>query len=152
MSKISNNDNKPSVVPVNAENWRGVAQLKVKKSQSEFVAEPCYYLALCNYGKLWNPCAITLNETVIGFLMQAIDDSDNSCWIGGFIIDEKYQNQGLGKLALQTIIAQLTDSQNVTEFALSYLPENSAKHLYAKLGFLETGEMEDDEIVARLKI
>ena len=35
-------------------------------------------------------------------------------------------------------------------FALSYQPENTAaRALYASLGFVETGEQEDDEVVAR---
>ena len=34
--------------------------------------------------------------------------------------------------------------------ALSYSPENTAaRELYASLGFVETGEQEDDEVVAR---
>jgi diamine N-acetyltransferase len=37
-------------------------------------------------------------------------------------------------------------------FALSYAPDNTvARHLYSDLGFVETGEMAEDEIVARLK-
>ncbi len=35
-------------------------------------------------------------------------------------------------------------------FALSYQPDNEvAKALYASLGFVETGEVDDDEVVAR---
>ncbi len=37
--------------------------------------------------------------------------------------------------------------------ALSYEPENTAaKALYADFGFVETGEMEGDEVVARLPL
>jgi diamine N-acetyltransferase len=37
------------------------------------------------------------------------------------------------------------------QFALSYLPRNThARQLYLSLGFVETGETEGDEIVARL--
>jgi hypothetical protein len=35
-------------------------------------------------------------------------------------------------------------------FALAYRPDNPAKALYAALGFRETGEVEDGEVVARL--
>jgi predicted GNAT family acetyltransferase len=39
------------------------------------------------------------------------------------------------------------------DFALSYQPANLvAKHVYSKLGFVETSEWEDDEIVARLSL
>ena len=38
-------------------------------------------------------------------------------------------------------------------WALSYEPENEvAKKLYASFGFVENGEMDDDEIVAVLKL
>ncbi len=40
--------------------------------------------------------------------------------------------------------------QGCASVALSYKPDNErAKHVYASLGFAETGEMEDDELVAR---
>ena len=45
----------------------------------------------------------------------------------------------------------LGDKYGYRSFALSYQPANLvAKHLYRKLGFMETNEWEDDEIVARL--
>ena len=55
--------------PVNGDNWRDIAKLNVTEAQREFVAEPCYYLALCCYGDVWRPLAIYLGERVIGFLM-----------------------------------------------------------------------------------
>ena len=36
-----------SLRPVSDHNWRDVVTLKVSEPQREFVAEPCYYLALC---------------------------------------------------------------------------------------------------------
>jgi len=39
------------------------------------------------------------------------------------------------------------------QVALSYRPDNTvARGLYASAGFVETGEMEDDEVVARLQV
>ena len=38
------------------------------------------------------------------------------------------------------------------DLALSYAPDNSvARHLYSDLGFIETGELAEDDIVARLR-
>ena len=53
-----------SLRPVNRDNWRDIAKLKVSEAQREFVAEPCYYLALCCYGNDWRPLAIYLGEQV----------------------------------------------------------------------------------------
>lgn len=144
-------ENRIVIENVNKENWRDICRLKVKEDQSDFVAEPAYYLCLCSYGELWHPLAISLDGKVIGFIMWAIDDEDRSCWLGGIIIDRDYQNRGFGKRAIELTIEKLKEEQKPESFALSYSPENPRKKLYASLGFRETGEMEDDEIVARLK-
>jgi len=46
----------------------------------------------------------------------------------------------------------LADEHGYQHFALSYSPDNSAKHLYHSLGFIETSEREGDEIVARYSL
>jgi diamine N-acetyltransferase len=73
---------KVSLRPVDRDNWREIAHLKVTEAQREFVAEPCYYLALCSYGNDWHPLAVYLDEQVIGFMMWAVDSADGSCWLG----------------------------------------------------------------------
>jgi diamine N-acetyltransferase len=139
--------------PVDGDNWRDVAKLKVAASQRDFVAEPCYYLTLCCYGDDWRPLAICLDEQVIGFMMWTTDPADGSCWLGGILIDERWQNRGYGTLAVRAAIEMLSAEGGYTDFALSYQPANLvAKHLYSKLGFMETDEWEGDEIVARLSL
>jgi len=138
--------------PVTRNNWREVARLEVAESQREFVAESSYYLVLCSYGELWKPLAIYLSEQVIGFMMWAVDTDDGSCWLGGILIDKKYQRKGYGRQAIRTAITMLADEHGYQHFALSYSPDNSAKHLYHSLGFIETGEREGDEIVARYSL
>lgn len=135
---------------VNGDNWREIAKLSVSEAQKEFVAEPLYYLALCSYGDLWHPLAICIDDRVIGFMMWAEDTSDGSCWLGGILIDQNEQNKGYGRKAVQIAIADLSEEHGYQHFALSYSPKNSAKYLYHKLGFKETNQWEDDEVVARL--
>lgn len=136
---------------VNRDNWRAIAKLTVAATQQTYVAEPCYYLALCAYDNLWQPLAIALGAQVIGFLMWAVDPADDSCWLGGILIDQSYQRQGYGKQAVQAAIALLVKEHGHQHFALSYQPANLvAKHLYGTLGFIETDQWEGDEVVARL--
>lgn len=147
------NEAQVSLRPVNQGNWRQVAKLKVSEAQREFVAEPCYYLSLCCYGKDWQPLAIYLDERVIGFMMWAVDEADGSCWFGGILVDLSMQGCGYGRQAIQTAITKFNKEHGRRNFALSYNPANlTAKHLYRKLGFIETDEWEDDEIVARLSL
>ena len=138
VSMSSTNAEHISLHPVDQDNWRQVANLKVSETQDDFVAAPCYYLALCHYGKDWQPLAILLGEQVIGFMMWAVDESDGSCWLGGIIIDKGMQNRGYGSQAVQVAINLLHEQHGYTSFALSYQPANLAgKHVYAKLGFME---------------
>ncbi len=144
------NQAKLKVVPVDQTNWRQVSRIQVEEYQQKFVAQPLFYLALCNYDKVWHPLAVCVDEQVIGMIMWAKDDTDGSCWLGGLMIDRNYQGCGYGKSAVLTIMDQLVEKFGFTEFALSYLPVNEyARELYKSIGFQLTGEMEDQEVVAR---
>ena len=139
-----------TVQPIDGNNWRDVCALQVNENQRAFVAEPSYYLALCCYDT-WNPLAIYLADTIIGFMMWGIDDE--SCWLGGILIDQKHQNKGFGRKAVQEAITVLAQQTGARQFALSYQPANAtARHLYGSMGFVETGEKEDDEAVAKLTL
>ena len=66
------------------------------------------------------------------------------------MVDGASQGRGIGRAALETLIIWLAAKPNCREVALSYEPDNVvARKLYADLGFVETGEWEDDELVAR---
>ena len=109
-SKSNTNENVVTLHPINRDNWREVTKLKVNNSQREFVAEPSYYLALCSYGEDWHPLAIYLGEQVIGFLMWAVNSTDGSCWLGGILIDQGYQQRGYGRRAIQAAMTMLTSN------------------------------------------
>ena len=145
-------DRTPAVTlrPVDAGSWRDVARLTVAPGQERFVAAPTYYLALCAYGDVWHPLSVHAGEEVVGFLMWGIDDADDSCWLGGVLVDAAHQGRGVGRAAVVEAMHLLRDKAGDGGFALSYAPENAvAKGLYASLGFVETGEEDDGEVVAR---
>jgi diamine N-acetyltransferase len=150
MSKATAHD--LTLRPVTRDNWRAVRDLRVADDQRTFVADPNHYLAVCCY-ESWSPLAICLDDTVIGFMMWAVDPDDRSCWFGGIFLDRAYQGRGLGRAAIVEALAVLGGRTGASEFALSYQPANTvARRLYGSLGFVETGEVEDDEVVARLRV
>jgi len=143
--------------PVDAGSWRAVARLTVAPGQERFVAAPTYYLALCAYGDVWHPLSVhsadaDAEDDVVGFLMWGIDDADGSCWLGGVLVDAAHQGRGVGRAAVSEAVRMLREQTGSTEFALSIHPANTvARGLYASLGFVETGEVDEDELVARLR-
>ncbi|GAA0477575.1 hypothetical protein Ade02nite_68410 [Paractinoplanes deccanensis] len=136
-------------MPVTADNWRDCAALTVHPDQQRFVNAVTYYLCLCTYGGLWNPVAVTVGGEVAGFAMWAVDD-DRSAWIGGLVVDARRQRQGIGHAAVRKLRERLIAEPGTPNVALSYAADNTAaRHLYRTLGFHETGETEDTELVAR---
>jgi diamine N-acetyltransferase len=137
--------------PVTEDNWRSCAALAVRPDQADYVAAVTYYLCLCAYGSSWQPLAIVRGDVVVGFCMWAVDD-DGSRWVGGLVVDAAVQRTGVARAALTALIERFEAQPGCTGVGLSYSPENiEARRLYAALGFVETGETEDDgaEVVAR---
>lgn len=139
---------------VTSANWRDVAAVKTSRPQGRWIADVTRYLTRCRYGGDWFPLAIRAEERVVGFAMWAHDPDDiGAYWIGGFMIDRKQQRKGYGRAALAALIRYLRTMPGCRDVVLSYMPDNEvAKRLYAETGFVETGETEDDEVVARLRV
>ena len=143
-------DKRVTLREVDAGNWRGCAALEVKEEQREFVLPASYYLCLCHYEGVWNPLAIYYGDEVVGFVMWTVDPADKSGWIGGLTVAGALQGRGIGRAAVLELMRRLRDEQGCTSAALSYTPANvRARTLYAMLGFEQTGEVQDDEPVAR---
>lgn len=124
--------------------------MEVAASQRGFVAPVTYYLSLCAYDDgPWSPLAALVGDEIVGFVMWGIDDVDESFWIGGLVIDERHQRQGYGRDVVEQLIWRARSERRPV--ALSYELENvAARSLYQRLGFVETGETIDNEVVARL--
>jgi len=67
-----------------------------------------------------------------------LNESNKSILIELISVLPDYQNKGIGKKVLQTIIKDATESNK--ELCLSVAKNNNAYFLYLKLGFVVTGE------------
>ncbi len=138
---------------VDSTTGRGLWKIEATPDQARWVAGVPHYLALCLTFGEWQPLAIRADGRPVGFVMWARDPADGSYWIGGFVIDRREQAKGYGRAALTALIEMLRGKPGCREIALSYGPDNeAAKSLYGSLGFVETGEVEGDEMVARLRV
>lgn len=96
-----------------------------------------------------NTKAIYNDEEMVGFVMYGLDEGE--LWIMRYMIDYRHQGKGFGKLALQLIIEEIWDNYNEPQIKISIEPENiKAKQLYEGFGFVDTGIIEDEELVMLL--
>ena len=153
---------------VDAGNIWKIVGLQVDEDQKEFVASNTEsileaYCAITNGGTAL-PFGVYDGETPVGFVMIGYDCGDwenapaiareNYC-IWRLMIDSRYQGRGYGKAALAAALDFVrTFPCGRAEYCfLSYEPENEhARRLYQSFGFRENGEMDEDEIVAVLKL
>lgn len=134
-------------VDVDGSNWRDVARVEVDPEQETFVASAAYYMCLAHFGDDWKTLGIESEGEIVGHVMWAVDPEDDSTWLGGLLIAADHQGQGLGRAAVEAFIDRFGSN-----LALSYSPDNTvARDLYLDIGFVETGEMDDDEVVARYR-
>ena len=126
-----------------------VSGLEVEPGQRRFVAPVEHYLELCDrQGSPWRPFAVLDGDELVGFVMHGVDPEDDSAWIGGLVIDRTHQRRGIGRVVVRLLVARAAADGRAS--ALSYDPANTvAKALYERAGFVETGERDGDEVVAR---
>ncbi|WP_433391533.1 GNAT family N-acetyltransferase [Micromonospora sp. KLBMP9576] len=137
--------------PVGDDNWRAVADVAPRDDQRAWVAAlAARYLLLSMRSDVWTSLAVYADGTVVGHVMWGTDD-DGSRWIGGMVIDAPEQGRGVGRAAVRTLAGWLADQGAGHPVRLSYHPDNAgAARLYTSLGFVPTGAVEDDELVAEL--
>lgn len=143
--------------PITRDNWRAALELTVEPEQQRFLAEyaPVALVGLAKAyvrpgGRLWLPFAIQDGDQMIGFVALAFDPAEPAeAWIYHFFIDRRFQGMGLGRAALQALLAYVTvQFRVIRRLCLTVHPENvRAQRLYQQAGFRPTGAESDGEPV-----
>ena len=133
-------------------NYRDILNLKVADNQTGFVASNAISLAQALFhSQAWYR-GIYRGDTAVGFVMLELDMEKPDYYLWRYMIDEKFQGHGYGYKALELVIEHVKSLPNSTEFLLSYVPkEGNPKGFYEKLGFLDTGEIEEGEVIMKLE-
>ena len=160
------------LVDVDTDNFYDLVKLSPGEEGKEYVASNVFSLAeaYANVaeGRYAKPFGIYLGDTPVGFLMIGygiVDEDDDteeqyylkdSYLFWRFMVDEKYQNKGYGRQAMQLALDFIrTFPSGPAKYCwLSYEPENKkAKKLYESFGFVEEKLPEGwDEIPSVLEL
>ena len=154
---------------ITGKNVWDILKLCVSEKQKNFVASNDIsiieaYTAITGNGYAF-PFGIYEDDTPVGFLMIGFDTDDywedapliakGNYNLWRLMIDKRYQGKGYGKEAVRLALEFIkTFPCGKAEYCwLSYEPENRiASQLYRLFGFVETGEMDGDELIAILKL
>lgn len=147
------------------DNFDECIKIEPKEEQKSYVASNIRslaeaYVALTNNECIPMPYAIYDNDIMVGFIMLSYSEADenndeNIYWVCRLMIDKRYQGKGYGKEAVSKALELIRTFPygKAAVVSLSYEPENvAAKTLYASFGFVETGSIEDGEMVAKLAL
>ncbi len=148
------NNSVVSLREITEETLRPILRLKVSPEQEKYVTSNAVSIAQAYFQRdnAWFR-AICADETPVGFLM--LDDRPNeaSYFLWRFMIDARYQKFGFGKRAIELLIEHVKTRPNATTLGVSCVPdgEGSPCPFYEKLGFIYTGEKDEDELVMKLQ-
>ncbi len=140
-----------SLREITRETVESILELEVAPKQEKFVATNAVSLAEALFSpEAWYR-AVYADETPVGFVMLSVEPEVPRYFLWQFMIGAEYQGKGYGKRALELVIDQVRTMPGAKELLLSYEPgKGNPRKFYQKLGFEETGEVDDDSIFMRL--
>ena len=143
---------------VTQRNVRTACRLAVAPLQRAFVAPNAVSLAEA----LVHPHAwyrlITADSVPVGFVQLSEDpaggpDGGPEYYLWRLMIADGLQGRGYGRAALALVVDHVRSLPGATELLVSWLPgDGSPEGFYLGLGFEKTGEMDGDEVLARLRL
>jgi ribosomal protein S18 acetylase RimI-like enzyme len=121
--------------------------------QTTFVAPNSYSLAQALFHKNAWYRAVYAGKAPVGFIMLDDDAEKQEYYLWRFMIAPPFQGRGFGSRAMASLIDYVKSRPGATELLLSYIDhEEGPAQFYRGLGFQETGESDDGEVVMRLNL
>lgn len=139
---------------VTKETLREILRLKVAPEQERFVAPNAVSIAEAYFEPdvAWLR-AIYSGETPVGFVMLRDEESKAQYYLWRFLIDARYQGQGVGRRAIELLIEHVRTRPGATVLLTSCVPgDGSPGPFYEKLGFVYTGTEDEGELVMRREL
>jgi diamine N-acetyltransferase len=144
---------------ITAETVLPVVRLSVAEPQKGFVAPNAVSLSQALFApEAWYR-AIYYGDEIAGFVMledqslRTPPPSEPEIGVWRLMVDERFQGRGIGRAALQQVIAHARAKRVFKSLLLSYVPgPGCPEPFYRSLGFLPNGRMDGIEIVLELPL
>jgi diamine N-acetyltransferase len=144
---------------VTGDSVRTVCRLAVAPSQRHLVAPNAVSLAEAMFSPHAWFRAILADGVPVGFVMLSADtagtdnDGDPEYYLWRLMIADGWQGHGYGREAVRLLVDHVRTLPGATDLLVSWVPgEASPEGFYLGLGFVPTGEVHGDEVVARLAL
>ncbi|ETS29402.1 acetyltransferase [Photorhabdus khanii NC19] len=142
-----------TLTDVNKDNYEDVCDLSVADHQYEYVAENTWSLVESKFNPSYQTRTICLDDKPVGFFMW-VPETDQRISIWRFMVDQHYQNKGIGRKAMLLALDEISRTDGLEEIEICYNPNNPvARNFYSSFGFVEVGMDEDNEdMLAMIKV
>ena len=144
---------------ITADTVRSVIRLAVRPDQQQFVAPNAVSLAQALFSKEAWYRAIYVGESPAGFVMlydetlRETPPEAPQVMLWRFMIDAGFQRRGVGRAALEQVIAHVRAKGRFAKLETSYVEaEGCPEPFYRGLGFRHTGRMDEGEVVLELPL
>ena len=146
---------------ITAQTVRAITTLAVAPAQAGFVASNAVSLAQALFDRSAWYRAICAGDVAVGFVMledeTLLSGSDRPAHpeigLWRFMIDERAQGRGFGRAAIARVVEHVRTRPGPTRLLTSCVPgPGSPQGFYEALGFVATGEVDDDEVVLALPL
>ena len=134
--------------PIGPDNWR--EPLEVFEEQKRFVSDPNRILARAYAFREYHSQArlILDGDTPVGMLMWYDYPEAERYVFSQLLIDRRYQRRGFGMKAARLALDEMRSDGRYPKVCLCYIEgDEPARKLYEKLGFVPTGEVDEDEVI-----
>ncbi|MDP4489229.1 GNAT family N-acetyltransferase [Pseudoalteromonas piscicida] len=142
-----------SLRAIDKQNYEDICDLDVSPEQQDLVACNMFSIVESKFNDGYTTRAIYHDDEAVGMLMW-VQESIERISIWRFMVDQQFQQQGIGRKALTLALEEIKQTPNLTTIEICYVPSNPvAKAFYASFGFEEIGINEDDgEMLAVIKL
>ncbi|NBV14086.1 MAG: GNAT family N-acetyltransferase [Sphingobacteriia bacterium] len=132
-----------ALLPVDVQNWEVCARITPKPEQSIFQVSAPWILLQAHYNalKVWAICSSDIPVGLISWGNWGGYD-----WVARLLVDAAWQNQGIGRKALQLLEEEIPLRMRGGELRTAIHPENyAAEYLFRSAGFCLKGTFPDGE-------
>lgn len=142
---------KVTLEAVTIDNFEALMDMELPPEQARYLASNAYSIAQAHYYPDYQPRAIYCDGEPAGFALYDIsgDGEPGHYAIYRLMVDHQRQSSGIGRRALELLLAEIRACPDMRRISICYKPDNAnARQFYASLGFVECGVNDDGEVVA----